>query len=156
VSVNEWSSALRITIQTGRPSCASSIRHRASVLPAENPFYGGVFTPAHELTFNSDPKELWVKLRSKGDVEDTAASQRCIRTGKDRSETVGENAEWQVNKDVNWSVKGSVANHVGQKYSVNSDSIDFHASHVSCSRWGPVTSSLTLMELRSMAVRYCI
>jgi uncharacterized protein involved in type VI secretion and phage assembly len=96
--------------------------------PEENPNLGGLFTPKHQLAFNSDPKDMWMKLHSSGDVDDTALGNRNLTTAGDRLEIVQGDADWAVKKNVSWSSLGSYAHRLAESFSVDAKSISLRAS----------------------------
>jgi type VI secretion system secreted protein VgrG len=97
--------------------------------PAENPLLGGVVTPAHELLFQSDPAEPWVKLHARGDYEEVVEKGRHSATGADRTEVVGGAADWVVGKDANWTVAGAFLCDVAKAFGITAESF-----HVRCTK----------------------
>jgi type VI secretion system secreted protein VgrG len=113
-----------------RPSIVRVV-NTSKIMPfdaAENPHLGGVFTPAHEFMFNSDPTDPWIKLHATGDTEDATLGARAVVTEKDRSEIVGGDAGWLIRKDAIWSVLGSCVNQITKSFSVDAESVTLKGS----------------------------
>jgi type VI secretion system secreted protein VgrG len=91
--------------------------------PQENPQLGGIVTPLHELLLQSDPKDPWIKLNSSGDIQELAAGNYDLSTGKDLDESIAGDRQSSIGKDARWSVGGNWLAEIVQELSIDAKTI---------------------------------